>query len=361
MTCVQPARRLARLGEVAQVARVDLAALAHPVRRRALVGDAHLPVGVAQQPAHDRGADRAGAAGDEDAAHRRATSSGASATQLGGVAEHLGGAEAVPRVDDERRRGRARRRSARSAPGPRNSVWLVATTTASASRTASSKRLRRRRDVRVVDRDVGQLALEQADELVRQRVALVVGVGLEGEPEDGDLAARSASRAGASCPPRGTAARDSLTRETASSMPGALERSSLKAKSLRRQVPAVKPGQRDAAARVVAVDEVDDLEDVRAVLLAVHHQQVGQRERRVAQDVRPDLRQLGLDRRRLHDRRAEDLEQLRRRARRTRSPTPPTMHGSVSISSKKRPAAIRSGTWATKTSSPIAKPRCLAR
>ena len=35
---------------------------------------------------------------------------------------------------------------------------------------------------------------------------------------------------------------DSLTRETASSMPGALERSSLKAKSLRRQVPPVRPG-----------------------------------------------------------------------------------------------------------------------
>ena len=35
----------------------------------ALVGDAHLEVGVAQQPAHDGGADRAGAAGDEDAVH----------------------------------------------------------------------------------------------------------------------------------------------------------------------------------------------------------------------------------------------------------------------------------------------------
>ncbi len=35
---------------------------------------------------------------------------------------------------------------------------------------------------------------------------------------------------------------DSCTRETASSMPGAVERSSEKVKSLRRQVPAVKPG-----------------------------------------------------------------------------------------------------------------------
>ena len=36
-----------------------------------------------------------------------------------------------------------------------------------------------------------------------------------------------------------------------------------------------------------------------------------------------------------------------------RAPTPPMMHGSVSISSRKRPAAIRSGAWATKRSSPI--------
>ena len=39
--------------------------------RLALVGDADLPVGVAEQPAHDRRADRAGAARDEDAAHVR--------------------------------------------------------------------------------------------------------------------------------------------------------------------------------------------------------------------------------------------------------------------------------------------------
>ena len=68
---------------------------------------------------------------------------------------------------------------------------------------------------------------------------------------------------------------------------------------------------RHAAARIVAVDQVDDVEHVRAVALAVHHQQVGERERRVAQDVGPDLRQLGLHRRRLHDRGAERLEQPR--------------------------------------------------
>jgi len=40
-----------------------------------------------------------------------------------------------------------------------------------------------------------------------------------------------------------------------------------------------------AAARIAAVDQVDHLEDVRAVLLAVHHQEVRQRELRVAEDV----------------------------------------------------------------------------
>ena len=59
---------------------------------------------------------------------------------------------------------------------PRNSWWLVAMTTASASRIASSKDCVGVAHVRVVHRHVGQLALEQADELVRQRVALVVGV-----------------------------------------------------------------------------------------------------------------------------------------------------------------------------------------
>ena len=63
--------RPARLVDVAQVAGVDLAALAHPAGRLALVGDADLPVGVAEQAPHDRGADRAGAARDEHAAHVR--------------------------------------------------------------------------------------------------------------------------------------------------------------------------------------------------------------------------------------------------------------------------------------------------
>ena len=184
---------------------------------------------------------------------------------------------------------------------------------------------------------------------------------LEGQAEHRDLAAAQRPPSRRLMPSTRNSGTDSFTRETASSMPGACERSSENAKSLRRHVPAVRPGLRDPAAGVVAVDEVDDLEDVRAVLLAVHHQQVGQREVRVAQDVRPDLRQLGLDRRGLHDRRAEDLEQLAPRRSPERSPTPPMMHGSVSISSRKRPAAMRSGAWATNTSSPTPKPRCLAR
>jgi hypothetical protein len=62
-------RGLARLLEHAQVALVDLAALGDPRRGGALVGDADLPVAVAQQAAHDRGADRAGATRHQDARH----------------------------------------------------------------------------------------------------------------------------------------------------------------------------------------------------------------------------------------------------------------------------------------------------
>ena len=42
--------------------------------------------------------------------------------------------------------------------------------------------------VRVVARDVGELALQEPDELDRERVPDVVGVALEGESEDRDLA-----------------------------------------------------------------------------------------------------------------------------------------------------------------------------
>ena len=59
---------------IAQVARVDRAALAHPLRRGALVAHAHLIGRIREQPSHDRAADRSGAAGDEHAAHPLATS-----------------------------------------------------------------------------------------------------------------------------------------------------------------------------------------------------------------------------------------------------------------------------------------------
>jgi hypothetical protein len=52
------AQRRARLLGVAQVAGMDLAALAHPVWRRPLVGHADLELGVAEQAAHHRAADR---------------------------------------------------------------------------------------------------------------------------------------------------------------------------------------------------------------------------------------------------------------------------------------------------------------
>ena len=59
-----PLRGGARLLVVAQVARVHLAALAHPLRREALVGDPHLEVRIGEQAPDHRGADRAGAACD---------------------------------------------------------------------------------------------------------------------------------------------------------------------------------------------------------------------------------------------------------------------------------------------------------
>ena len=63
--------RRARLLGQTQVAGVHLAALAHPLRHRPLVGDAHLVGGVGEQVPGDGGADHAGAAGDENPAHAR--------------------------------------------------------------------------------------------------------------------------------------------------------------------------------------------------------------------------------------------------------------------------------------------------
>ena len=44
-----------------------------------------------------------------------------------------------------------------------------------------------------------------------------------------------------------------------------------------------------------------------------------------------------------------------------RSPTPPMMQGRVVISVRNLPAAIRSGAWATNTSSPARSPRRFSR
>ena len=74
---MQPASALRASREHAQVAAVDLAALAHPGRRGALVGDADLVVGVAEQAADDRRAQDAGAAGHEHTLHAGPEASGA--------------------------------------------------------------------------------------------------------------------------------------------------------------------------------------------------------------------------------------------------------------------------------------------
>ena len=57
------------LARIAQVAGVDLARLAHPGGRLELVRDPHLPLGVADQPPDDGGADGPGTARDEHSPH----------------------------------------------------------------------------------------------------------------------------------------------------------------------------------------------------------------------------------------------------------------------------------------------------
>ena len=57
IACVQPENALRASRRHAQIAAVDLAALAHPRGRGALVGDADLVVGVAEQAADDRRAE----------------------------------------------------------------------------------------------------------------------------------------------------------------------------------------------------------------------------------------------------------------------------------------------------------------
>src|SRR4051794_9550065 len=82
--------RSARLLERPEIAGVHLARLAHPLRRLALVGDAHLEVRVTDQPAHHRGADGARAAGDENPLHVRTVSGRSAGRSLIARAPHHG-------------------------------------------------------------------------------------------------------------------------------------------------------------------------------------------------------------------------------------------------------------------------------
>ena len=165
--------------------------------------------------------------------------------------------------------------------------------------------------MRIAHGDVGELALEQPDQLGRERVALVVGVALERQPEHRHLAVRE--RADPPLDPLDQEQRHGLVdprdREQHARRRGAL----LREREVLAQARAGGHARlRDPAAGIVAVDQVDHVEHVGAVPLAVHHQQVRERERRVAEDVRPDLGELGLDRRGPDDRGAEHRERARR-------------------------------------------------
>ena len=231
ITCVQPATAARASSSVAQVAGVDLAGLAHPGGRLALVGDAHLPRRVASR----RRTTAAPIVPAPPVTSTRLTS-GDRALVHGG--EHAPGAGHVPGVDQQHALGQALEQALEARSGS------VATTTASAPSSAASSGSDSAGHVRVVAGHVGQLALEQADELVGERVAHVVGVALEGQAEHRDLAV--AQRA---AEPRLQALdeeeRHGLVhaRDRPAACPGALERSSENVKSLRRQAPAVRPGR----------------------------------------------------------------------------------------------------------------------
>ena len=198
MTWLQPVSALRATSSVAQVAGVDLAALAHPVGRGAVVGDADLEVRVAQQPPDDGGADRAGAARDQNAGHqwrgvrcctggrgRRAAASRRSAANTN--------TWPVPRLFHGST-SRQSSRGARASIGRSVSAVLELGMVGGHDDHVGVARPPRRATAwgcaacGIADGDVGQLALQQADELRRQRVPLVVGVPLEGQAEDRHLA-----------------------------------------------------------------------------------------------------------------------------------------------------------------------------
>ncbi len=134
-----------------------------------------------------------------------------------------------------------------SAPRPSNSEWLVATITTSASWTACSSGW-------VGEGACGSHTATSASSRSSSRISFG-----ESESRSSSVSRLNVSPSTATLRSRATPIRrlipstrnsgtDSLTRETASSMPGAAERSSENAKSLRRQVPAVIPGARSRRA-----------------------------------------------------------------------------------------------------------------
>ena len=163
---------------------------------------------------------------------------------------------------------------------------------------------------RVVHDDIGELAFEQPDQLVGERIALIVGVGLEREAEHGDLAV--AQPAEAAFHAFDQEQRDGLVHPRDREQHPRSRRALLREGKVFAQAgPGGQPRLGDPAAGVVAVDQLDHLEDVRQVALAIHHQEVRECEVRVPDDVGPDLRELRLYRRGLDDRGVKDREQLR--------------------------------------------------
>ncbi len=121
---------------------------------------------------------------------------GTAARTLAGVDEHLPGAEDVPRVDEQAVR-RPRAAMSREHLGPLELGVVGGDDHDVGVADRLLERLRRGGGVRVADRDVRELPLEQPDQLRRQRIALVVGVALERQPEHRHLARGQAADAGA--------------------------------------------------------------------------------------------------------------------------------------------------------------------